>query len=109
MTNEKGENGELLHPGKRIMLLGRFIHRFSIDELAGLFNISNGTMSIIGSRPLVVDCLPLYNERHRCRHTVRLILACWDLRKSSKLTAESLAWIPGSKVTSIMWKLSAFG
>ena len=43
MTNERGENGRLLHPSKRITPFGRFIRRYSIDELAGLFNIFNGT------------------------------------------------------------------
>jgi len=92
MTNEKDENGVLLHPSKRITKFGRFIRRFSIDELAGLFNILNGTMSIIGPRPLMVDYLPLYNERHKYRHAVRPGLACWDLRKGNKLTASSFTW-----------------
>lgn len=92
MTNECDETGELLHPSERITSFGRFIRRYSIDELGGLFNILNGTMSVIGPRPLMVDYLPLYNERHKYRHAVRPGLACWDLRKSSKLTAESFTW-----------------
>lgn len=92
MTNETDENGVLLHPSKRITPFGRFIRRYSIDELAGLFNILNGTMSIIGPRPLMVDYLPLYNERHKYRHVVRPGLACWDLRKGNKLTAASFTW-----------------
>lgn len=92
MTNECDENGELLHPSERITPFGRFIRRFSIDELAGLFNIFNGTMSIIGPRPLMVDYLPLYNERHKYRHAVRPGLACWDLRKGNELTAASFTW-----------------
>lgn len=92
MTNEKDENGVLLHPSKRITPFGRFIRRFSIDELAGLFNIFNGTMSIIGPRPLMVDYLPLYNQRHKYRHAVRPGLACWDLRKGNELTSASFTW-----------------
>lgn len=92
MTNACDENGKLLHPSKRITPFGRFIRRFSIDELAGLFNILNGTMSIIGPRPLMVDYLPLYNARHQYRHAVRPGLACWDLRKDNKLTAASFTW-----------------
>lgn len=92
MTNECDENGVLLHPSKRITPFGRFIRRFSIDELAGLFNIFNGTMSIIGPRPLMVDYLPLYNERHKYRHAVRPGLACWDLNRGNKLTSASFTW-----------------
>ena len=92
MTNACDENGELLHPSERITPFGRFIRRYSIDELAGLFNILNGTMSIIGPRPLMVDYLPLYNERHKYRHAVRPGLACWDLCRGNELTAASFTW-----------------
>ncbi|MBR5231944.1 MAG: sugar transferase [Clostridia bacterium] len=92
MNNACDENGKLLHPSKRITPFGRFIRRFSIDELGGLFNILNGTMSIIGPRPLMVDYLPLYNERHKYRHAVRPGLACWDLKSDGKLTAASWTW-----------------
>jgi lipopolysaccharide/colanic/teichoic acid biosynthesis glycosyltransferase len=71
MTNECDENGKLLHPSKRITKFGRILRRTSLDELAGLFNVFNGTMSIIGPRPLMKDYLPLYNERHKHRHDVR--------------------------------------
>ena len=92
MTNEKGENGRLLHPSKRITPFGRILRRTSLDELAGLFNVFNGTMSIIGPRPLMVDYLPLYSERHQYRHAVRPGLACWDLRGDGKLTSASWTW-----------------
>lgn len=92
MTNERDENGKLLHPSKRITPFGRILRRTSLDELAGLFNVFNGTMSIIGPRPLMVDYLPLYNERHKYRHSVRPGLACWNLNASSKLTSASWTW-----------------
>jgi len=92
MTNETDENGKLLHPRLRITPFGRILRRTSLDELAGLFNILNGTMSIIGPRPLMVDYLPLYNERHKYRHAVRPGLACWDLQSDGKLTSASWTW-----------------
>ncbi len=92
MTNECDENGKLLHPSKRITPFGRFLRKTSLDELAGLFNVFNGTMSIIGPRPLMVDYLPLYNERHKHRHDVRPGLACWNLNGSNKLTSKSWTW-----------------
>ena len=92
MNNKTDENGKLLPSRKRLTPFGRFIRRFSLDELAGLFNVFNGTMSIIGPRPLLTDYLPLYNQRHRYRHSVRPGLACWDLREDKKLTAAAWTW-----------------
>jgi len=92
MTNACDENGKLLHPSKRITKFGRFLRRSSLDELAGLFNILNGTMSIIGPRPLMKNYLPLYSERHQYRHAVRPGLACWKLGGTDKLTSSSWTW-----------------
>lgn len=92
MTNAKDKDGKLLHPSKRITPFGRILRRTSLDELPSLFNIFNGTMSIIGPRPLMVDYLPLYNERHRYRHSVRPGLACWKVDGNDKLTAKSWTW-----------------
>ena len=92
MTNERDENGELLHASKRITPFGRFLRRTSLDELAGLFNIFNGTMSIIGPRSLMKEYLPLYSERHKYRHAVRPGLVCLKVGGSNKLTASSWTW-----------------
>ena len=82
----------ILNAHQRITPFGRFIRRYSLDELAGLFNVFNGTMSIIGPRPLLEAYLPLYNERHKYRHSVRPGLACWDLRENKELTADQWTW-----------------
>ncbi len=92
MSNATDENGKLLHPSKRITPFGRILRRTSLDELAGLFNIFNGTMSIIGPRPLMKEYLPLYNERHQYRHAVRPGLACWKVGGSSQITAKTWTW-----------------
>lgn len=92
MSNECDENGILLHPSKRITPFGKILRRTSLDELAGLFNVFNGTMSIIGPRPLMKDYLPLYNKRHQYRHAVKPGLACWKVGSSDKLTSETWTW-----------------
>lgn len=79
MTNERDENGELLPGEERVTSFGRFIRRFSLDELPELFCIFTGKMSIIGPRPLLPKYLPYYTSRHRIRHEMRPGLACVSL------------------------------
>ena len=86
MTNEKDENGNLLPGDKRITKFGRFIRRFSLDELPELFCIFIGKMSIVGPRPLHVRYLPLYSKRHSMRHEVRPGLACIPLKPINSWT-----------------------
>lgn len=81
MTNEKDENGELLPSEQRLTSFGRFIRRFSLDELPELFCVFSGKMSIIGPRPLLVQYLPLYTPRHMMRHEVRPGFACVPLKQ----------------------------
>ena len=80
MTNERDAEGKLLPGDMRLTKFGRFIRRFSIDELPELFCIFEGKMSIIGPRPLHVRYLPLYTRRHSYRHEVRPGLACVPIR-----------------------------
>jgi undecaprenyl phosphate N,N'-diacetylbacillosamine 1-phosphate transferase len=71
MTDEKDENGELLPNNIRLTKLGKILRATSLDELPELFNILKGDMSIIGPRPLLIEYLPLYNDKQKQRHDVR--------------------------------------
>ena len=80
MTNELDAEGNLLPGDMRVTKFGRFIRRYSLDELPELFCIFVGKMSIIGPRPLHVRYLPLYSRRHSYRHEVRPGLACIPIK-----------------------------
>lgn len=71
MTNEKDLNGNLLPDKFRLTKFGKFLRSTSLDELPGLYNILNGTLSIVGPRPLLVQYLPYYTLKEKKRHSVR--------------------------------------
>ena len=77
MTDERDGNGELLPDEKRLTDFGKKLRSTSLDELPELFSILKGDMSLVGPRPLLVQYLPLYNERQRHRHDVRPGLTGW--------------------------------
>lgn len=77
MTDEKDENGNLLPNEQRITPVGKFIRKFSLDELPQLINVLKGDMAFIGPRPLLIKYLPLYNEKQHRRHEVRPGMSGW--------------------------------
>lgn len=71
MSDARDAQGNLLPDEQRLGRFGKTLRSLSIDELPELWCILTGTLSIVGPRPLLVEYLPLYNERQRRRHEVR--------------------------------------
>lgn len=71
MLDKQDKNGKLLPDKEHLTKFGMALRSSSIDELPELYNILVGQMSIVGSRPLLIEFLPYYNEIRKQRHNVR--------------------------------------
>jgi len=77
MSDKKDENGNLLQDKERLTFFGNFIRKLSLDEILQFINVLKGDMSLIGPRPLLIEYLPLYNEKQKKRHKVKPGITGW--------------------------------
>ena len=77
MNDKVDSNGQLLPDEGRTTTLGKFLRKFSIDELPQLWNVIKGDMSLIGPRPLLVEYLSHYTQEQKRRHEVKPGITGW--------------------------------
>ena len=77
MTNKCDLDGNLLPDSIRLTKFGKILRSTSLDELPGLWSVIKGSMSLVGPRPLLVEYLPLYNDRQFRRHEVLPGITGW--------------------------------
>jgi lipopolysaccharide/colanic/teichoic acid biosynthesis glycosyltransferase len=61
----------------RVTRVGRFLRRFSLDELPNLVNVLRGEMAIVGPRPTVQEQVDRYTDRQRRRLEVKPGITGW--------------------------------
>jgi exopolysaccharide biosynthesis polyprenyl glycosylphosphotransferase len=71
----------------RVTPVGRFMRRYSIDELPQLFNVLGGTMSLVGPRPPLSREVDAYDDAARRRLLVRPgLTGLWQVSGRSSLS-----------------------
>jgi exopolysaccharide biosynthesis polyprenyl glycosylphosphotransferase len=78
----------------RITAVGRFIRKFSIDELPQLINVLRGEMSIVGPRPPIPSEVVKYEAWQRRRLSVRPGLTCvWQVSGRNEISFEEWMYL----------------
>lgn len=77
MTSDCDADGNLLPDEQRLIPLGQFLRKTSLDELPQLLNVLKGDMSFVGPRPLLVRYLDRYSPEQARRHDVMPGITGW--------------------------------
>ena len=79
-----------IHNDQRVTKVGRFIRKYSIDELPQLFNILKGELSFIGPRPVLDDETRLYGDKRDLLLSVRPgLTGYWQAYGRNNITYEN--------------------
>ncbi len=73
----------------RITTVGKFIRKYSIDELPQLFNVLKGEMSLVGPRPPIPEEVSKYKPWQRRKLSVKPGITCkWQVEGRNQIDFE---------------------
>lgn len=77
----------------RITKIGKFLRKYSLDELPQLGSVFKGDMSLVGPRPSYPDELAQFESWHRRKLSVKPGLTClWQIRGRNRI-ADFDTWV----------------
>ena len=78
---------------ERVTPVGRFLRRYSLDELPQLWNVLRGDMSLVGPRPPLPYEVDAYSEWHRTRlQALPGVSGLWQVGGRSRVTFDEMVF-----------------
>ena len=78
---------KILPDGTKKNGIGEFIRKTSLDEFPQFWNVLNGSMSLVGTRPILQEELRQYELHHRARIAIKPgITGMWQVSGRSDIT-----------------------
>ena len=88
-AKQEWDTYQKLNHDPRITRIGRFLRRYSLDELPQLWNVMAGQMSLVGPRPIMPNQKSLYGPRFD--HYIRVnpgMTGIWQVSGRNQLSFE---------------------
>lgn len=88
LTEQNKMNGYMfkMDNDPRITKVGKFIRKYSIDELPQFWNVLKGDMSLVGTRPPTIDEFEKYESHHKRRLSMKPgITGMWQVSGRSNI------------------------
>ena len=71
----------------RVIPIGKFIRKYSIDEFPQFWNVLKGDMSLVGTRPPTVDEYEQYDLHHKVRLSIKPgLTGMWQVSGRNEIT-----------------------